>query len=871
MRRHHSTSNISAILIVIHTGDFSVAATGEDLQGESSYAGGYRSLFDMYLEMTQVRDGERAENWKAVASDTLIFVSPNIVVHHMLTRLLQSGLFSAVVAAFLTISIQDLRPDPQDKPTFYLENIYQLLADPNRTQVPALPSQSNPLAFSPPKSAVWVNSLWSLSLVITLSCALLAILLQQWTRRYIKLTQPRSASSPHQRARTCAFFDKGVEDLHLQWAVDALPILLHAPLVLFLVGLLVFTIGSNHTVFKVVGSWVGLCTVIYTCFTLLPIFRHESPYYTPLSSPLWLLYTGTLVVAFRILRWLTAFHCCNDKTWDRFGRLKDRYQKQFFDGIERVAEEYAQKSSPEIDSRILLWMLQSSDQDHELEQFFASIPNFYSSRVFGNPLAAFKASIGEKMADALVGLMDRTLSSDLLPQSKQRRITICNRALTEASLPISRRTLERVLYNDWDGLLDSVEFGLLLRNSCYSDPFAEYYSQCVVSVIIARAREHDDRWHELATGQLGISKSTLENYLAHGDSMLLANCVFMCRRIMDAYSEHDWRCDVYSRSKTLELVSRFNIQETLPGLQHEFCDMWNELVRNTGDRRTQNISIHILRHIRNVYFGLHQGTSAAPTAFSSTTFDRDSTLLFPRSYPSCQIARHHPVSTLSVDIGTFPAKEPYLEDMPSAPQGHSPIATLAHTLWMITVDSESHHLLPVLPFRETFGVIQGDACSPPSLCGVNVTPCATQAAPSRPRPFPQASPCPPGGTVVPPHRSVLSAISSHFKLNTPSSFLRYIQSPTSIDPFPFPATSASQFDPRIPREGHLTPAGASSYAPLGLVSVPGRRAAPGSAKFGAHKDARDLNIAVPAKVLQRPRPLAQSDNTWKVPHTFCVV
>ena len=247
----------------------------------------------MSLKMAQVVDEKRTESWKAVASDTLIFVSPNTVSHHTLTRLLQSGLFSAVVAAFLAISVQTLQPDPQEKPTFYLENIYQLLADPNRTHVSTVSTQSNPPSFSPPKSAVWVNSLWLLSLVITLSCALLALLLQQWMRRYIRLTQPRSAS-PHQRARIRAFFDQGVEVLQLQLVIDTLPILLHVSLLLFLAGLLVFSFGFNYTAFKVVVSWVGLCAVMYAYFTLSPIFRHQSPYYTPLSSPLWLLYTSTI-------------------------------------------------------------------------------------------------------------------------------------------------------------------------------------------------------------------------------------------------------------------------------------------------------------------------------------------------------------------------------------------------------------------------------------------------------------------------------------------------------------------------------------------------------------------------------------------------
>ncbi|KAH8991153.1 hypothetical protein EDB83DRAFT_2210847, partial [Lactarius deliciosus] len=223
--------------------------------------------FSMYLKVAGEQDRIMADGLKADADRALIF----------------SGLFSAVVAAFLTVSIHDLRPDPQDKPTFYLENIYQLLADSNRTDVTTSSTQSHPPTFSPPGSAVWVNSLWSLSLVIAISCALLATLLQQWARRYIKLTQSRPSSSLHKQARMRAFFDEGVQELHFQWVVDALPILLHSSLLIFLAGLVVFSFNSNHTVFKVVASWVGLCALIYSCFTLLPILRYESPYYTPLS------------------------------------------------------------------------------------------------------------------------------------------------------------------------------------------------------------------------------------------------------------------------------------------------------------------------------------------------------------------------------------------------------------------------------------------------------------------------------------------------------------------------------------------------------------------------------------------------------------
>jgi hypothetical protein len=703
----------------------------------------------------------------------------------LLTRLPQSALFSAVVAALLAVSVLELQPDPQDKPTHYLKDIYHLLANHNTTHVHTHP-------FSPPESALWVNSLWTLSLVITLSCSLLAILVQQWARRYIKLTLPRSSTSPHQQARTRAFFDKGIEKLHLQSAVDAMPILLHVALVLFLVGLVIFSLGPNHTVFIVVVSWVGLCTIVYACFTLLPIIRHDSTYYTPLSSPLWFLYTGALSIAFRILGRLTAFNCCNSVAYDRFNVLKDEYEKRFFHGIERVAEEYAQQSSPEVDNRILLWTLQSSRQDCELEQFLELVPNFYGSRLFGNLSSVFETSTRETIADALIGLMARTLSSGLLCQStKQRRIMICNRAMTEASLPISRRTLGHILYNDWSGLLDSVEFGLLLTKARYSDPFSEYYSQCVVSVIIARVRQRDDRWSELATGQLRIPRSTLEYYLAHGDSILLANCIFISRRTFEAYTKnHGWPCNVYSESgsKTLELISQVSIQQTLPELQDEFCDLWNKLVRCAGSRRSWNISVYTLNPIHKIHCSLHHVSIDAPAAFSTTSVHH-SDLLYPQLYPLCTVERNRPTM------------KPSPGDGPSALQ----------------VTSE----------------VQDGVFGPATPRGDKATPWSNDAASSHP--FTQTSPHLPGGRAAP-HNSVSLALPAHFQFNHPSSSL-----PTPpIDVLSSPAASTSHTS----REMDHTCASSSSYPPPQLDRT-------GYGTICSHKDVWTPSSALPLKELQR--------------------
>ncbi|KAH9051063.1 hypothetical protein EDB87DRAFT_1104016 [Lactarius vividus] len=174
------------------TGDYQYppqSAHNQEFRGVSNFVDGSGHIFSMYMEMATEEDKKMAENWKADADGILIF----------------TGLFSAAVASLISVSIQDIRPNPQDTSNFYLANIYQTVANPNISS--SLPA--SPPSFSPPNYAIWVNSLWFMSLVISLTCALLATLLQQRARRYLKVTQSRY--SPHKRAQIRAFFAEGVD------------------------------------------------------------------------------------------------------------------------------------------------------------------------------------------------------------------------------------------------------------------------------------------------------------------------------------------------------------------------------------------------------------------------------------------------------------------------------------------------------------------------------------------------------------------------------------------------------------------------------------------------------------------------------------
>jgi len=489
---------------------------------------------------------------------------------------------------------------------------------------------------------------------------------------------------PRNRARVRSFFAEGVSKLHLPLAVEVLPTLLHSSLFLFFAGLVVLLYHINLTVFKIVAAWVGICTFLYAWVTLLPIFRHDSPYYTPLSSLAWFIYTGLLSVVFHFLLWLTAFNCFRREIWERFHALRDQYHRWFLHGMEKAAEDFALGLPSDIDGRALIWTLETLDEDDELEAFFEGIPGFCNSAVVSDPLAAFKIPNGKKMSEALVGFMCNTLSSNLVPEPiKQRRIEICINAVEAASLSINRRIFDRILYKDWGGLSNSVEFGLFLKRIPYCDAFSNYYSQCVISVIIATAQERDMRWFELAMDQLNISKANLQQYLEHGDSLTLAICISICRCTMDAYYKHGWYRDVFSQSKTFDVVSNLDVHHTLLVLKREFCVLWNELVKLAQSRNNEHIPISILRNIRKVYVSLHQDTTYARGEFF-TCPDDDRYLSSPFFYPPCNIPSHLSNSTLRINeaatVTTMDTSHGYASSSLPFPQHDSaPTSTIPST------------------------------------------------------------------------------------------------------------------------------------------------------------------------------------------------
>jgi hypothetical protein len=158
-----------------------------------------------------------------------------------MTFSVQAGLFSAVLTSFVVPKIQDIDDsDPTKQSVYYLNQSVQILAQISQqiasigNQIPLNVTQPLPHpTFHPSASDRRVNVYWLMSLVFSLCAALLATLVQQWVRSYMRVFQ--RSGNPLKTARIRLFLFEGVELLPV--VAEAVPGLIHVSLFLFFLGL----------------------------------------------------------------------------------------------------------------------------------------------------------------------------------------------------------------------------------------------------------------------------------------------------------------------------------------------------------------------------------------------------------------------------------------------------------------------------------------------------------------------------------------------------------------------------------------------------------------------------------------------------------
>ena len=445
-----------------------------------------------------------------------------------------------------------------------------------------------------------------------------------------------------------AFFADGVDKFRVDLVVETLPALVHLSLFIFFAGLVIYLFNINHTVFSPAMCWVALLSVGYGFITLMPMFWLDSPYYSPLSSLLPCLFYGLLSPVLRLSRiFIRPF---GDQI-SHYDTLATHFLEWLAKSVAGKAEGAVWKRSTEIDGRIVEWTIEALSEDDALEELFEAVPGFYKSDVVKDLRQHLDYWVRVRIEIVQYGFLARTLSSNSISAPvKIRRFTICLNAADEIN-PYDGVgiLLSRIMKGDWLGAPHSVEIGHLLRSwvkQSNERPKFTHEMKVRISCIIASVRERDDRWIALAMDHLGVPEGVLRDYLAHGDSVLLANLIHSTPRCIHFPG---------FPSEFLEQVARFDMRNTLPELQHEFCALWNEMVDNPLSQLDRYRCLNTLKSIRHLYIALHKDTDAALTAFSDSTPDRDHILDKLSSYPSCHIPGHLVRKSSSGEFAHSPA------------------------------------------------------------------------------------------------------------------------------------------------------------------------------------------------------------------------
>jgi hypothetical protein len=199
-----------------------------------------------------------------------------------------------------------------------------------------------------------------MALIFSLSTALLATLVRQWVRDYMRVFQ--RYNDPLKSARIRQYLYEGSEGWYMPVIAEAVPGLLHVSLFLFFVGLGDFVLNTNTAVSLSTIVPIGTCGLLYILTTFAPVIYPQSPYRNAFSNLIWYLVQTLRGRSYK----------------DRDGNSKSvsanmtRTQGQMQLAMEETEERKGR------DTRSIRWLLDSLTEDSEFESFTMAIPGFFN-------------------------------------------------------------------------------------------------------------------------------------------------------------------------------------------------------------------------------------------------------------------------------------------------------------------------------------------------------------------------------------------------------------------------------------------------------------------------------------------------------------
>ncbi|KAJ4468548.1 hypothetical protein C8R41DRAFT_889912 [Lentinula lateritia] len=461
-------------------------------------------IWSLYLDQAEKNNERITESWKGDMDAILIF----------------AGLFSASVTAFIIESYKDLVPDNSDATVILLAQIYrELTNDTTLTMIPSVSKALDANSFVPSTSSLACNILWFLSLSLSLTAALSATLVQQWSRNYLQATVGRDI--PYQRARISTYLYEGLIKFHMKSIVTAIPMLLHASLLLFFAGLVLFLQPVNRGIGYLIFGLLSVTAILYVLISILPTFYFDCPYGSPLTKIWWRILCSLQLIVRETSQGGTSpvppdCSLAKVREWEATDISYERDERDF---------------------RAICWTLEYSPDDSTLELFASIVPDVVAGLDYSAKLLCRR-------------LLDRNDPSMRLGFRLTRLLANCN---IDSSSAWAKRRCISTLSAIWSLTMMT----LPMPHTPYSQPDL----QPLVTRGMLRFDEHTLRTIEI-----------IQRYIPDASPHCLSTAAVIARSLLDMFSDHilDLETGLLNYTRTGNLPERYQklglhaLKNTLP-------------------------------------------------------------------------------------------------------------------------------------------------------------------------------------------------------------------------------------------------------------------------------------------------------------------
>ncbi|SJL12508.1 uncharacterized protein ARMOST_15935 [Armillaria ostoyae] len=341
-------------------------------------------IWSIYLDEAADFDANMLAEWRDTIDVLLVF----------------AGLFSAVLTTFVVQTSQNMQPDYNQASAFiFFQILNATMSNGSQFSIPSSPTAFN---FSPSRSDEWLNSLWFVSLTLSLITALVAVLVKQWLHQYVAIV---SDSSPRDRARIRHMRYAALQAWQVPMIIGMLPVLLHVSLALFFAGLAIFLFSLGMKVAWLV-SIIGTATYMaYISALILPLVYPYCPFKVPLTLYVHSLYqfaSDSLIPRIALIRHYPYTHVFGRgnhrlRMYQRARESIFRHQKR---SLKETEHDHVQKCAKKVDAQSLQWLHSSTSNasvHQSVLQAFSGMTSTTLKCLSGEYRSAFVGSLYQQI------------------------------------------------------------------------------------------------------------------------------------------------------------------------------------------------------------------------------------------------------------------------------------------------------------------------------------------------------------------------------------------------------------------------------------------------------------------------------------------